>query len=71
MEQMGKVLWQIVAKVAECDPSDGEILFMKWDIKDGFWHLVVLEENVWHFCYVLPKINEDDPVKTMQNLSSY
>ncbi len=63
MEQMGKVLWRIVAKVAECNPDNGDILFVKWDIKDSFWWLVVSEENAWNFCYVLPRINEDDPIK--------
>jgi len=66
MEQMGKVLWRIVAKVAECNPEDGDILFAKWDIKDGFWRLVVSEENAWNFCYVLPKINEDDPIEIVR-----
>jgi len=60
MEQMGKVLWWIVAKVAECNPDNGDILFAKWDIKDGFWRL---KENAWNFCYVLPKINIDDPIE--------
>jgi len=41
MEQMGKVMWHIVAKVAECN----HILFAQWDIKDSFWRLVVLEED--------------------------
>jgi len=63
MEQMGKGLWQIVTKVVECNPADGEILLAKWDIKDGFWKLIVLEENAWHFCYVLPKVNENDPIE--------
>jgi len=36
MEPMGKVMWQIAAKVASCDLQDGDIFFAKWDIKDGF-----------------------------------
>jgi len=63
MEQMGEVLWRIVAKVAECNPDNGDILFAKWDIKDGFWQLVMSEENAWNFCYVLPKLNDDDPIE--------
>jgi len=63
MEQMDKVLWQIVAKVAECNPADWEILFVKWDIKDSFWQLVMSKENTWNFCYILPKINKENPIK--------
>jgi len=69
MEQMGKVLWQIVATIASADPENGDIFFAKWDIKDGFWQLVVSEEDVWHFCFVLPWINEDDPVEIENQLA--
>jgi len=44
------------------DPTLGLLFFAKWDIKDGFWHLVVAENNAWHFCYILP--NEDKNVPT-------
>jgi len=54
MEQMGKVLWRLVTMVAATKKNHGPIVFAKWDIKDGFWHLVVLDKDVWHFCYVLP-----------------
>jgi len=54
MEQMGKALWQLVATIAETNPHHGHIAFAKWDIKDGFWHLVISEEDVWHFAYILP-----------------
>ncbi len=33
MEQMGKMLWQIVATIASNDPENGDIFFAKWDIK--------------------------------------
>jgi len=42
------------------------IIFAKWDKKDGFWHLVVSEEDAWHFCYILPCINKDDPIKIVR-----
>jgi len=41
MDQMGKVLLQLVYQVAHADPALGPLFFAKWDIKDGFWHLVV------------------------------
>jgi len=42
---------------------NGPIVFAKWDIKDGFWQLVVSEEDAWHFTYVLLWLNETDPIK--------
>ncbi len=42
------------------------VVFAKWDIKDGFWHLIVSEEDAWNFCYVLPRLNEDDPIEIIQ-----
>jgi len=44
MEQMGKVLWRLVAVVAGTKNNHTPIVFAKWDIKDGFWCLVVSEE---------------------------
>jgi len=64
MEQMGKVLRHIVAKVETWDSQDSDIFFAKWDTKDGFWRLVIAEEeNAQHFCYVLPQVNKDDPIQ--------
>jgi len=60
MDQMGKVLPRLVYQVARADPALGPLFFAKWDIKDGFWRLVVSEENAWHFCYLLPKVHPDD-----------
>jgi len=44
MEQMGKVLWRLVAVVSGTKNNHTPIVFAKWDIKDGFWCLVVSEE---------------------------
>jgi len=63
MEQMGKVLWWLVSMIAGTNNEHGPVIFAKWDIKDGFWHLVVSEEDSWHFCYVLPCINDTDPIE--------
>jgi hypothetical protein len=37
------------------------ILFSKLDIKDGYWRMVVPEDNEWHFAHVLPKASLDEP----------
>jgi len=62
MEQMGQVLRCLIHTVAQSNPSHGPVIFAKWDIIDGFWRLVVLEQDAWHFCYVLPQVNKDDPI---------
>jgi len=54
MEQMGKILWWLVTTVAGLKNNHGPVVFAKWDIKDGFWQLVVSEEDLWNFFYVLP-----------------
>jgi len=66
MDQMGKVLQRMIATVANTKNSHGLIVFAKWDIKDGFWRLVVSDEDVWHFCYVLPRLSEDDPIQIVK-----
>jgi len=63
MEQMRKVLWHLVAMVASTKNNHTPIVFVKWDIQDGFWHLVVSEEDAWNFCYILPRVNDNNPIE--------
>jgi len=44
---------------------NGPIVFAKWDIKDGFWRLVIFEDDAWHFAYVLPSLRDTNPIKIM------
>jgi len=60
---MGKVLWHLVTTIAATKNNHGPIVIAKWDIKDGFWWLVVSEEDLWNFCYMLPRWNKDDPIE--------
>jgi hypothetical protein len=30
------------------------VMLSKIDLSDGFWQMIVAEEEVWNFCYVLP-----------------
>jgi len=39
--------------------ANGPLFFTKWDIKDGFWHLIMSPEDAWHFCYILPTLNNE------------
>jgi len=61
MGQMGKSLWRLVATIGNTSHHNSPIMFAKWDIKEGFWQ--VLEDNTWHFAYVLPWLKETDPIK--------
>jgi len=54
MDQMGQVLRWLIHTVAQSNPAHGPVIFAKWNLKDGFWRLVVSEHDAWNFCYVLP-----------------
>jgi hypothetical protein len=56
MTQLGQVLKQIIALMADSRKKDPNTTFKfaKLDIKDGFWRLGVSNEDAWNFCYVLP-----------------
>jgi len=62
MRQLGKVLPCIITAIAAAAPDNGPIFFAKWDIKDGFWQMVVSLEDAWNFCYVLPGAADKDPL---------
>jgi hypothetical protein len=54
MVQLGQTLKRIVAVMADAYNPCTPFVFSKLDIKDGFWHMAVSDEDAWHFCYVLP-----------------
>jgi len=54
MHQLGKVLPCLIATMAAVSPEHGPIFFAKWDIRDGFWQLMVRQEDAWNFCCMLP-----------------
>jgi len=62
MRQLGHTLPCLIWTMANAAPDHGPIFFAKWDIKAGFWHLVVNANHAWHFCYVLPPLN-DEPIQ--------
>jgi len=62
MQQLGSVLPRIIAAMASAAPENGPIFFAKWDIKDGFWCLVVHPDDAWNFCYVLPGEPGEEPM---------
>lgn len=60
MAELGKVLPRLIYAVANAPDGQGPILFSKLDIKDGYWRMVVPEDEEWQFAYVLPKEFPDD-----------
>jgi hypothetical protein len=63
MAELGNVLPRIIYAVATAPDSQGPVLFSKIDIKDGYWRMVVPQDDEWHFAYVLPTDNPDDPIQ--------
>ena len=63
MSQLGHVLPRLIHAIATSPEEQGPWLFMKLDIKDGFWRMVVPEKDEFNFCYVLPQTHEDDPIQ--------
>jgi hypothetical protein len=54
VKEIGKVLPRLLQYMRDT-PAGLHILFSKLDISDGFWRLVVKEDDVFNFAYVLPQ----------------
>ena len=55
MGQLGLCLKRLIAKLADNCDSAYLFYFSEFDVKDGFWRVVVNDINAWYFCYVLPQ----------------
>ncbi len=66
MAELGQVVRRIISLLAKhCDPAH-PFKFAKIDIKDGFWRMVVSEDDAWNFCYAIPPAsNTDDLLDTL------
>src|SRR5687767_5701392 len=60
MQELGKVLPRIIYTLANA-PNGPPALFVRLDIKDGFWRMVVPPEAKFNFAYVLPTPPGGDP----------
>jgi hypothetical protein len=63
MSQLGNVLPRLVHALATSPEDQGPWVFMKLDIKDGFWRLLVPEKDEHNFCYVLPQEDAAAPIQ--------
>ena len=54
VRELGNVLWRIFDLMGRATQTD-DIHFQKIDLSDGFWRMVVEEDQKWNFCYVLPQ----------------
>ena len=59
---MGTALLRIIEALVLAPISDGDILFSKLDIKDGYWRMAVNMADSWNFAYVLPN-HPSEPVE--------
>ena len=56
MHQLDKVLPWLIDSVDRAPVDDGNMLFSKLDIKDGYWRIIVERDKHLNFAYVLPNI---------------
>ena len=54
MGQLGSCLKRLIVMMEDNYDPAHPFKFFRWDIKDGFWRLIVSEQDAWGFYYVLP-----------------
>ena len=59
MHELGWVLPRIIHALATVPDTDGPILMAKFDLKDGYWRMVVPEADEYNFAYVLPQVDPE------------
>eukprot|EP00957_Ditylum_brightwellii_P209557 15362249-Ditylum_brightwellii.AAC.1 len=61
MVQLGQSIQMLVALMVDNYNQEHLFKFAKLDVKDGFWWLVVNEEDAWNVCYVLLPLDGPTP----------
>ena len=61
VKELGRVLPRLLHFMATV-PSEETIMFSKIDLSDGFWRMLVNEDDKWNFAYVLPN-RPPDPIR--------
>ena len=54
MVQLEQCLKRIVATLSQKYNPHHPFAFAKIDLKDGFWRMLVSNDNTWNFCYIMP-----------------
>ena len=57
MRELCRVIERMVSLMAASPTDSPDFLFSKLDIKDGSWRVKIDENDVYHFCFVLPPEN--------------
>ena len=66
MAGLGKALQRIVQTLADNYNTTLPFKFAKCDIKDGFWRMIVNEEDSWNFCYTIPPPSKHTPIDEIE-----
>ena len=53
IKELGRVLLRLLRFTAEV-PAEETIMYAKIDLSDGFWRMLVAEDEKWNFAYALP-----------------
>jgi hypothetical protein len=53
VKEIGRVLPRLLHFMAAVPPEE-TIMFAKIDLSDGFWRMLVAEDDRWHFAFALP-----------------
>jgi len=63
MYELGNVIPRIIHTMATAPNTGIPFLFSKLDLKDGYWRMNVSPDDAFHFAYVLPRLNDTDPIQ--------
>ena len=66
MAGLGKALHRIIQTLADNYDITLPFKFAKCDIKDGFWRMIVSEEDSWNFCYTIPPPSKQTPLDDIE-----
>ena len=66
MNELGNALQRILARLADAKQQNRKLWFAKLDIKDGFWRMIVSDDDAWNFCYAIPPA---DPATDLDSIN--
>ena len=66
MAGLGEALRRFIFTMAHNYNKDQPFKFAKCDIKDGFWRMVVHQQDAWNFCYTIPPATKNTPLDDLE-----